>query len=177
VARSNGNSRTDAGVACELPAIPAKAAFNTTATEVRASRSVARPRSLASASAAAACAHTSSLRTSASIKAGISIIIHMRRLTRMLDAILGKLRRLVPASHLALRANRANWSATTPSPRCRRALDLGFAVVPRRARRLRCDRVDNFWHTLFHEIDHLTHGEGRHPDHDVFDRSTRAALN
>lgn len=26
---------------------------------------------------------------------------------------------------------------------------------------LRLDRVDNFWHTLFHEIDHILHEEGR----------------
>jgi HTH-type transcriptional regulator/antitoxin HigA len=26
---------------------------------------------------------------------------------------------------------------------------------------LRLDRVDNFWHTLFHEIDHVIHGEGK----------------
>jgi HTH-type transcriptional regulator/antitoxin HigA len=26
---------------------------------------------------------------------------------------------------------------------------------------LRLDRLDNFWHTLFHEIDHVLHGEGK----------------
>jgi HTH-type transcriptional regulator/antitoxin HigA len=26
---------------------------------------------------------------------------------------------------------------------------------------LRLDRIDNFWHTLFHEIDHVLHGEGK----------------
>lgn len=26
---------------------------------------------------------------------------------------------------------------------------------------LRLDRIDNFWHTLFHEIDHVVHGEGK----------------
>jgi HTH-type transcriptional regulator/antitoxin HigA len=26
---------------------------------------------------------------------------------------------------------------------------------------LRLDRIDNFWHTLFHEIDHVCHGEGK----------------
>lgn len=26
---------------------------------------------------------------------------------------------------------------------------------------LRLDRLDNFWHTLFHEIDHIHHGEGK----------------
>jgi HTH-type transcriptional regulator/antitoxin HigA len=26
---------------------------------------------------------------------------------------------------------------------------------------LRLDRLDNFWHTLFHELDHIQHGEGK----------------
>jgi HTH-type transcriptional regulator/antitoxin HigA len=26
---------------------------------------------------------------------------------------------------------------------------------------LRLDRIDNFWHTLFHELDHVIHGEGK----------------
>jgi len=26
---------------------------------------------------------------------------------------------------------------------------------------LRLDRIDNFWHTLFHEVDHVLHGEGK----------------
>lgn len=26
---------------------------------------------------------------------------------------------------------------------------------------LRFDRIDNFWHTLFHEVDHVVHGEGK----------------
>lgn len=26
---------------------------------------------------------------------------------------------------------------------------------------VRLDRVDNFWHTLFHELDHIVHGEGK----------------
>jgi HTH-type transcriptional regulator / antitoxin HigA len=26
---------------------------------------------------------------------------------------------------------------------------------------LRFDRVDNFWHTLFHEVDHILHEEGK----------------
>lgn len=37
---------------------------------------------------------------------------------------------------------------------------------------LRLDRFDNFWHTLFHEIDHLIHGEGKEsPIVDVFEYS------
>lgn len=32
---------------------------------------------------------------------------------------------------------------------------------------LRYDRVDNFWHNLFHEIDHVLHGEGK--DHPIFE--------
>lgn len=35
---------------------------------------------------------------------------------------------------------------------------------------LRLDRLDNFWHTLFHEIDHVLHGEGREvPIVDIFE--------
>jgi HTH-type transcriptional regulator/antitoxin HigA len=35
---------------------------------------------------------------------------------------------------------------------------------------LRLDRIDNFWHTLFHEIDHVLHGEGKEePIVDLFD--------
>lgn len=35
---------------------------------------------------------------------------------------------------------------------------------------LRLDRIDNFWHTLFHEIDHVLHEEGKEePIVDVFD--------
>jgi HTH-type transcriptional regulator / antitoxin HigA len=35
---------------------------------------------------------------------------------------------------------------------------------------LRLDRIDNFWHTLFHEIDHVLHGEGKEaPIIDLFD--------
>lgn len=44
---------------------------------------------------------------------------------------------------------------------------------------LRLDRVDNFWHTLFHEVDHVLHGEGKGvPVVDLFDsdESGRAAL-
>jgi HTH-type transcriptional regulator / antitoxin HigA len=26
---------------------------------------------------------------------------------------------------------------------------------------LRLDRLDNFWHTLFHEVDHILHSEGK----------------
>jgi HTH-type transcriptional regulator / antitoxin HigA len=26
---------------------------------------------------------------------------------------------------------------------------------------LRLDRIDNFWHTLFHEVDHILHNEGK----------------
>jgi HTH-type transcriptional regulator/antitoxin HigA len=38
-------------------------------------------------------------------------------------------------------------------------LDKGKSPVI--ALSLRLDRVDNFWHTLFHEIDHVAHGEGK----------------
>jgi HTH-type transcriptional regulator / antitoxin HigA len=47
---------------------------------------------------------------------------------------------------------------------------------------LRLDRIDNFWHTLFHEIDHVLHGEGKKvPIVDLFDsdesrRSTLPAI-
>lgn len=44
---------------------------------------------------------------------------------------------------------------------------------------LRLDRVDNFWHTLFHEIDHILHGEGKEvPVIDLFDSddAARSAL-
>jgi HTH-type transcriptional regulator / antitoxin HigA len=44
---------------------------------------------------------------------------------------------------------------------------------------LRLDRVDNFWHTLFHEIDHVLHGEGKAtPIVDLFDseESSKPAL-
>jgi HTH-type transcriptional regulator/antitoxin HigA len=44
---------------------------------------------------------------------------------------------------------------------------------------LRLDRIDNFWHTLFHEIDHVLHGEGKDaPVVDLFDldESARSAL-
>jgi len=35
---------------------------------------------------------------------------------------------------------------------------------------LRLDRLDNFWHTLFHELDHVLHGEGKQtPIVDVLD--------
>jgi HTH-type transcriptional regulator / antitoxin HigA len=35
---------------------------------------------------------------------------------------------------------------------------------------LRLDRIDNFWHTLFHEIDHVLHGEGKEqPIVELFD--------
>jgi HTH-type transcriptional regulator / antitoxin HigA len=35
---------------------------------------------------------------------------------------------------------------------------------------LRLDRIDNFWHTLFHEMDHILHGEGKEePIVDLFD--------
>jgi HTH-type transcriptional regulator/antitoxin HigA len=35
---------------------------------------------------------------------------------------------------------------------------------------LRLDRIDNFWHTLFHEVDHVLHGEGKEePIVDLFD--------
>lgn len=35
---------------------------------------------------------------------------------------------------------------------------------------LRLDRLDNFWHTLFHELDHILHGEGKdEPILDVLD--------
>jgi HTH-type transcriptional regulator/antitoxin HigA len=35
---------------------------------------------------------------------------------------------------------------------------------------LRLDRIDNFWHTLLHEIDHVLHGEGKDaPVVDLFD--------
>lgn len=44
---------------------------------------------------------------------------------------------------------------------------------------LRLDRIDNFWHTLFHEIDHILNGEGKEtPIVDVLDidEEGRAAL-
>lgn len=35
---------------------------------------------------------------------------------------------------------------------------------------LRLDRIDNFWHTLFHEVDHVLHGEGKgEPIIDILD--------
>lgn len=40
---------------------------------------------------------------------------------------------------------------------------------------LRFDRVDNFWHTLMHELDHVKHGEGMNDpivDIDIFSDST-----
>lgn len=33
--------------------------------------------------------------------------------------------------------------------------------IPVIALSLRYDRVDNFWHTLFHELDHVKHGDGK----------------
>lgn len=44
---------------------------------------------------------------------------------------------------------------------------------------LRLDRIDNFWHTIFHEIDHVLHGEGKDaPVVDLFDsdESTHSGL-
>jgi HTH-type transcriptional regulator / antitoxin HigA len=38
-------------------------------------------------------------------------------------------------------------------------IDEGSAPVI--ALSLRFDRLDNFWHTLFHELDHILHGEGK----------------
>ena len=35
------------------------------------------------------------------------------------------------------------------------------ASSPAIALSLRYDRVDNFWHSLFHELDHIRHGEGK----------------
>jgi len=41
---------------------------------------------------------------------------------------------------------------------------------------LRFDRIDNFWHTLFHEIDHILHEEGKdEPILDVFDGDSIAS--
>jgi HTH-type transcriptional regulator/antitoxin HigA len=38
---------------------------------------------------------------------------------------------------------------------------INGAESPVIAMSLRFDRVDNFWHTLFHEVDHILHGEGK----------------
>lgn len=38
---------------------------------------------------------------------------------------------------------------------------INNAKSPVIALSLRLDRIDNFWHTLFHEIDHVLHGEGK----------------
>lgn len=43
---------------------------------------------------------------------------------------------------------------------------------------LRFDRVDNFWHTLFHEMDHILNGEGKeNPIIDVLDGESEAKQN
>jgi HTH-type transcriptional regulator/antitoxin HigA len=53
--------------------------------------------------------------------------------------------------------------------------DLGKSPVV--ALSLRMDRVDNFWHTLFHEIDHILHGEGKdEPIVDLFDKEATTVL-
>ncbi len=47
---------------------------------------------------------------------------------------------------------------------------IDHAKAPVIALSLRHDRLDNFWHTLFHEVDHVLHGEGKDaPILDVFD--------
>jgi len=52
---------------------------------------------------------------------------------------------------------------------------IGNGEAPVIALSLRLDRVDNFWHTLFHEIDHVQHGEGKtEPIVDVFDAESGA---
>jgi len=55
-------------------------------------------------------------------------------------------------------------------------LDNGtFPVI---ALSLRLDRLDNFWHTLFHEIDHIVNGEGKDwPIVDVIENVRSAANN
>ncbi len=41
---------------------------------------------------------------------------------------------------------------------------------------LRLDRLDNFWHTLFHELDHVLHGEGKDkPKVDVIENERPSA--
>ena len=42
---------------------------------------------------------------------------------------------------------------------------------------LRLDRIDNFWHTLFHEVDHVIHGEGKEePIVEILEGSPEGAL-
>lgn len=47
----------------------------------------------------------------------------------------------------------------------------GFPVI---ALSLRFDRVDNFWFNLFHEIDHVLHGEGKNdPIYEIIDQDAQ----
>jgi HTH-type transcriptional regulator / antitoxin HigA len=54
-------------------------------------------------------------------------------------------------------------------------IDRGCSPVV--ALSLRLDRLDNFWHTLFHELDHVLHGEGKdEPIVDVLDGEQAGTL-
>ncbi len=54
---------------------------------------------------------------------------------------------------------------------------LDDSTMPVVALSLRLDRLDNFWHTLFHELDHVLNGEGKNkPIIDIIDNERSSSI-